>query len=61
MKFFDEILRKHELKLPRKTEENSDTYVDWTDYNYPSFYPLIHYNPANIKDLEKQKFVDVNL
>ena len=59
MKFFDEFIKGHELKLPRKTEENSDTFIDWTDYNYPSFYALIHYKPAEVKEKDKLAFIDV--
>ena len=59
MKFFDEIVKKYELKIPRRNEENADSYIDWNDYNYPSFFPLIHYNPDEIRDKEKTYFVDV--
>ena len=59
MKFFDEIILKYERKLPRKTEENADVYIDWTDFNFPSFYPLIHYNPPELKQKDAQDFVSV--
>ena len=59
MNFLDEIIKKYELKVPRRSEENADTYIEWTDYNYPSFFPLIHYNPDEIRDKEKSHFVDV--
>ena len=33
MKFFEEIVVKYERKIPRKTEDNSENYIDWTDFN----------------------------
>jgi hypothetical protein len=59
MKFLDEIITKHEKRVPKKTDENDKGYVDWNDFNFPSFYPLVHYNPAEVEGSEKQSFVTV--
>ena len=61
MKFFEEIVIKYERKIPRKTEDTTEAYIEWTDYNYPSFYPIIHYKPSEVQEKEKQDFVSVNL
>ena len=60
MKFFEEIVIKYERKVPRKTEDTTENYIEWTDYNYPSFYPIIHYKPSEVQEKEKQDFVSVH-
>ncbi len=61
MEFLNEIIKKHEKPIPKKTDDGDQKQVDWIDFNFPEFYPLIHYNPAEIKDKEKQDFVSVCL
>lgn len=59
MKFLNQIIVENELKVPRKGQNGDKEGVDWTDFNYPEFYPIIRYKPAEIKELEKKEFVDV--
>jgi len=61
MKFLDEIISKNEKRVPKKTDESDKHFVDWNDFNFPSFYPLVHYNPTEVEDKDKQSFVSVSL
>ena len=59
MKFLTQIVVDHELKIPRKAANDDKGGVDWSDFNYPDFYPLIRYKPTELKELERKEFVDV--
>ena len=58
MKVFEDLVTKFEQPLPRKKDRSLKT-TDWNDFNFPEFYPLIHYIPDSIKDPEVRSFVSV--
>ena len=59
MKFFAELVSKHEKRGPRRTEDNEKDFIDWTDFNYPAFFPVVHYKPSEIRGSEARDFVAV--
>lgn len=54
MEVFDNWAQKY-YKRPKKIiSKDSDVIkIDWDDFNYPSFYPLFHYNIEEINDKDK--------
>jgi hypothetical protein len=62
MKFVKDIrAESDEIGLPIKIGNDREEAkpIDWNEYNFPKFYPLINYSPNKITDKEKQKFVQV--
>ena len=62
MEVFDNWAQKY-YKRPKKiVNKDSDTIkIDWEDFNYPSSYPLYHYNveEINAKDTDAKSFMSV--
>ena len=62
MEVFDNWAQKY-YKRPKKIVNNDSDVVkiDWEDFNYPSSYPLYHYNVEEInpKDTEAKAFMSV--
>ena len=59
MKFLERFVRDNEKRLPRRPEDPDASYINWDDFNYPASYPIVHYNPEEVKDPERQSFITV--
>ena len=59
MQFLEKIVKQNEKKLPKRPDDPEAFYINWEDYNYPQMYPIVHYNPDEVKDPKKQSFVSV--
>jgi len=43
-------------KLDKFKEDNTDSEVDWQDYNYPSFLKLIHFSLDSVPEEKNKKW-----
>lgn len=55
MKFIEDNIKGYDKEPPKKDEWLEErSYVEWQEYNYPSFAPLIYYNKEKcVKDRKK--------
>lgn len=59
MKFFDDYLEQWEKPLPKKEEHvGEESFIEWQDYNYPFFAPLILYDKTKAMP-DRRSFVSL--
>ena len=62
MEFFDNLAGKY-YKRPKKVITKDPNYkkIDWEDFNYPSSYPLFHYDKEELRDENAKNFISVTI